>query len=56
MATVVLEVRLPRILAAILVGGALSVSGASYQTMFKNPWYPLICWVCPRGPGSARRW
>ncbi len=37
MATVVLEVRLPRILAAILVGGALSVSGASYQTMFKNP-------------------
>lgn len=35
--TVVLEVRLPRIILAILVGGALSVSGASYQTMFKNP-------------------
>ncbi len=37
LATVVLEVRLPRIVLAILVGGALSVSGASYQTMFKNP-------------------
>lgn len=37
MERVVLQVRLPRILLAILVGGALSVSGASYQTLFKNP-------------------
>ena len=35
--TVVLNVRLPRIIIASLVGGALSVSGASYQTLFKNP-------------------
>ena len=35
--TVVVQVRLPRICCAILVGGALSVSGASYQTLFKNP-------------------
>lgn len=35
--TVVLQVRFPRIVLAILVGGALSVSGASYQTLFKNP-------------------
>ncbi|MDL2218671.1 iron ABC transporter permease [Christensenellaceae bacterium OttesenSCG-928-M15] len=35
--TVVLEVRLPRIIMGILVGGALSISGASYQTLFKNP-------------------
>lgn len=34
---VVLQVRLPRTVLAILVGGALSVSGASYQTLFKNP-------------------
>lgn len=34
---VVMGVRLPRILLAILVGGALSVSGAAYQTLFKNP-------------------
>ncbi|MCL2281530.1 MAG: iron ABC transporter permease [Dehalococcoidia bacterium] len=35
--TVVFSVRLPRILLAIMVGGSLSVSGASYQTLFKNP-------------------
>jgi iron complex transport system permease protein len=35
--TVILQVRLPRILLAIMVGGALSVAGASYQTLFKNP-------------------
>lgn len=35
--TVVIQVRLPRILLAILVGGSLSISGASYQTLFKNP-------------------
>lgn len=34
---VVLQVRLPRIVLGILVGGALSVSGAAYQTLFKNP-------------------
>ena len=37
MQRVVLNVRFPRIMAAVLVGGALSVSGASYQTLFKNP-------------------
>lgn len=35
--TVVLNVRLPRILLAMLVGGALASSGAAYQTLFKNP-------------------
>jgi iron complex transport system permease protein len=34
---VVLQVRLPRILAALLVGAALSSSGAAYQTMLRNP-------------------
>lgn len=37
METVVLNVRLPRILLAVMVGGSLAVSGASYQTLFKNP-------------------
>jgi iron complex transport system permease protein len=37
METVVLQVRFPRIVAALLVGGALSVSGAAYQSIFKNP-------------------
>lgn len=34
---VVYNVRLPRILAAMLVGAALATSGAAYQGMFKNP-------------------
>lgn len=35
--TVVFQVRLPRIIAAMLVGAALSSAGAAYQGMFKNP-------------------
>lgn len=34
---IIYQVRLPRIFAAIQVGGALAVSGAAYQGMFKNP-------------------
>jgi len=34
---VLFDVRLPRIIAAILVGSALSVSGATFQGLFKNP-------------------
>lgn len=34
---IVFKVRLPRIVGAILVGASLSVSGAVYQGMFKNP-------------------
>ncbi len=37
METVVLQLRFPRIISALLVGGALSVSGAAYQSLFKNP-------------------
>ncbi len=35
--TVLLQVRLPRLTACILVGMALSVSGAAYQGIFHNP-------------------
>lgn len=35
--SVVMSLRLPRIIIAILIGGALSLSGASYQGVFKNP-------------------
>lgn len=31
------QVRLPRVLAAVMVGAALSVAGAAYQGMFQNP-------------------
>lgn len=37
MEIVVLHIRLPRILAAMLVGAALSSAGAAYQGLFKNP-------------------
>jgi iron complex transport system permease protein len=35
--TVVLQVRGPRVLAALLVGAALAAAGTAYQGMFKNP-------------------
>ncbi len=34
---IVWEIRLPRILAAVILGGALSVSGFLLQTFFGNP-------------------
>ncbi|WP_407524094.1 FecCD family ABC transporter permease [Methylobacterium oryzisoli] len=34
---VVLQIRGPRILAAILIGAALSVAGAAFQGLFRNP-------------------
>ncbi|HMM60593.1 MAG TPA: iron chelate uptake ABC transporter family permease subunit, partial [Candidatus Rifleibacterium sp.] len=35
--TVVMQIRLPRLLAAVLCGAALAVSGVTYQSMFLNP-------------------
>ena len=37
METILFVIRIPRILAAILIGASLSVSGAVYQSVFKNP-------------------
>ncbi|MSQ41496.1 MAG: iron ABC transporter permease [Dehalococcoidia bacterium] len=34
---IVIDVRLPRVLAAALVGGGLAFSGAAYQGVFRNP-------------------
>lgn len=34
---VILTLRLPRIVAAVLIGGAFVLSGAAYQGVFKNP-------------------
>lgn len=36
-ANVVLRIRLPRVIAAVITGGALALSGAAYQGIFKNP-------------------
>ena len=35
--TIVYEIRLPRILGAIVVGACLAISGAAFQSIFKNP-------------------
>ena len=35
--TILLDIRIPRVLLAIIVGSALSTSGAVYQTVFRNP-------------------
>ena len=35
--SVLLDIRMPRILAAALIGASLSVAGASFQAMFVNP-------------------
>jgi iron complex transport system permease protein len=35
--TVILQIRLPRVLAALMVGAALAASGAAYQSLFRNP-------------------
>ena len=35
--TVIFELRLPRVIAAMLVGAALAAAGATYQGMFRNP-------------------
>lgn len=35
--TVIMNIRVPRIIGGILVGAALAVSGAAYQGIFKNP-------------------
>ncbi len=37
LATIVLEIRLPRIILAGLVGAALATAGATYQGLFRNP-------------------
>lgn len=36
-ASVIYTIRLPRVIGAILIGAALAISGASYQSVFKNP-------------------
>ena len=37
MEAVVLDIRLPRLIAGMLVGAGLSISGASFQGLFRNP-------------------
>lgn len=53
--TLVTEIRLPRIIACLLIGASLAISGAAYQAMFVNPLVsPSILGVLSRaGFGAA---
>src|SRR5439155_23931803 len=35
--TIVIDLRLPRVLTAVLVGGSLAVAGATFQGLLRNP-------------------
>ena len=45
---IIWEIRLPRILAVIILGGALSVSGFLLQTFFNNRLQDLLCLEFPQ--------
>jgi len=52
--TIIMNIRLPRMLAAFLVGGTLSLTGAAYQGMFRNPMVsPSILGVSSAGGFGA---
>ena len=57
---VILQVRAPRLFAALVVGAALAAAGAAYQNLFKNPLVsPDILGVsagCALGAGLAILW
>lgn len=53
--SVIYHVRLPRILLALAVGMGLSVSGASFQSLFSNPLATPL-WELPQVPRSERCW
>ena len=52
-AATVLALRMPRIVGALLVGAALSVSGAAYQFMFRNPSPGILGVSAGAGFGAA---
>src|SRR5262245_63425362 len=35
--TILFDIRLPRVFAAVVVGAAIAAAGAAYQTLFRNP-------------------
>ncbi len=37
MQNVIIEIRFPRVIASILIGASLAISGVAFQSMFKNP-------------------
>ena len=54
--SVIFTLRLPRIFGALLVGAALSLSGAAYQACLKIRWWLLICWEYLQAPVWELLW
>lgn len=53
-ASAIFMIRLPRVLSAMMIGAALALSGAAYQSVFKNPLVaPDMLGVLP-APASGR--
>lgn len=50
------DIRLPRLLVAALLGGALSVSGFLLQTFFANPLPDRSCWEFLPAPSLWWLW
>ena len=55
--TILMQLRLPRIVLAGIVGGALAMSGAAYQGLFRNPLAdPYLIGVAPDGRFASHHW
>lgn len=52
---ILLNIRLPRMLAAVITGIILSLSGAIMQILLRNPWPPPIRWGYPMQQPSEPR-
>jgi iron complex transport system permease protein len=53
--SLLLEIRMPRIIAAILIGASLAVAGTAFQAMFVNPSCRPPFLASWQGPHSAQR-
>lgn len=52
---VIWEIRLPRVLSAVLLGGALSLSGFLLQTFSTTPSPTRSSWASPQAQSSSSR-
>ena len=50
---IIWSIRLPRLLTAAVLGGALAVSGFLLQTFFVTPSQARLCWAFPRAQRCA---
>jgi hypothetical protein len=49
--TIIYQLRLPRVVLAMLVGATLAICGAAYQVCSATRWPTRTCWASRLGPG-----